>query len=220
MPASPACDSPRTGYDGDLPPGWARLPLADVCDIRPGPSYSRLRASEEAGNATVPVIASRHLRGGRVVASRAKQVTEGLAQRLDRFRLAVNDILCVRSGMTTAPALVEAAQEGWLFDTNLLRLRARTEVADPRFLLGFLSLPAVLDWIRARSTGSAIAFITAENLGKLEVPIPPLTEQRAIASALQVFDALITAHECFAYIASEARTAISAHLTQGGLTLR
>jgi type I restriction enzyme M protein len=210
----------RTGYDGDLPPGWKRLPLIDVCDIQPGPSYSRLRAHEKAENASVPVIASRHLRGGRVIASRAKQVAEDLAQRLAKFRLTVNDLLCVRSGTMTAPALVEAEQEGWLFDTNLLRLRAKTDAVDPRFLLGFLSLPAVLDWIRNRSTGSAIAFITAENLGELEVPIPPLAEQQTIASALQIFDELIAAHEYFAYAASDARTAISAQLIQGGLTLR
>jgi type I restriction enzyme M protein len=210
----------RTGYDGDLPPGWKLLPLTDVCDIQPGPSYSRLRAHEKAENASVPVIASRHLRGGRVVASRTKQVAEDLAQRLAKFRLTVNDILCVRSGTMTAPALVEAEQEGWLFDTNLLRLRVKTGVIDPRFLLGFLSLPSVLDWIRNRSTGSAIAFITAENLGELEVPIPPLAEQQAIASALQIFDELIAAHEYFAYAALDARTAISAQLIHGGLTLR
>jgi type I restriction enzyme M protein len=209
----------RTGYDGDLPPEWKRLPLTDVCDIQPGPSYSRLRAQEETGNASVPVVTSRHLRGGRVVASRAKQVTEDLAQRLAKFRLTENDILCVRSGRTTAPALVEAEQEGWLFDTNLLRLRAKREAVDPRFLLGFLSLPAVLNWIRNRSTGSAIAFITADNLGELEVPIPPLAEQQTIASTLQAFDELVAAHEYFAYAASDARTAIFAHLIQGGLTL-
>lgn len=204
----------------DLPEGWKRLPLSEVCDVQAGPSYSRFRAEETSEDATVPVIVSRHLQGGRIVAADPKKITEELAQRLAKFQLAVDDILCVRSGTPTVPAVVEARHEGWLFDTNLLRLRAKSDTADPRFLLGFLSLPAILNWMRDRSTGSAITFITAGTLKKLEIPLPPLAEQRAIASALLTFDELIAAHEDFARAVSDARTAISAHLIQGGLTLR
>lgn len=209
----------QRSYDGDLPHGWQRLPLKDVCDIQAGPAYSRLRSGNTTENVSVPVIASRHLQEGRVVPADAKYVAEGLAQRLNKFRLAVNDILCVRSGTPIPPAIVEAGQEGWLFDTNLLRLRVNPDAADPRYLLGFLSLPAVLDWIRDRSTGSAIAFITVGSLEQLEVPLPPLAEQHAIASAFLAFDELIAAHEDFSRAASDARTAISAHLIRGGLTL-
>lgn len=211
----------RVGFDGDLPEGWKRLPLSDVCSaVQAGPSYSRFQADEGSKDAPVPVIASRHLQGGRVVAADPRNVSENLAQRLAKFRLAVNDILCVRSGTPTAPAIVETGQDGWLFDTNLIRLRVKPDTADPRFLLGFLSLPAVLDWMRDRSTGSAIAFITAGSLRQLEVPLPPLAEQRAIASSLLTFDELIAAHEDFARAASDVQTAISAHLIQGGLALR
>jgi type I restriction enzyme M protein len=209
----------RVRFDGDLPAEWKRVPLSDVCDVQAGPSYSRLRASENSEGASVPVIASRHLQGGHVIADDTKHVTEDLAQRLAKFRLTTDDILCVRSGATIAPAIVEAGQDGWLFDTNLLRLRVRPG-GDPRFLLGFLSLPAVLDWMRDRSTGSAIAFITAGNLKQLEVPLPPLAEQRAIASSLLTLDELIAAHEDLACAVSDARAAISAHLMQGGLTLQ
>jgi type I restriction enzyme M protein len=203
----------------DLPRGWQRVPLKDVCDIQAGPSYSRLRSDNTTETASVPIIASRHLQDGRVVPADAKYVAEALAQRLGKFRLVADDILCVRSGTIVPPAVVEIEQQGWLFDTNLLRLRVDPDAADSRYLLGFLSLPAVLDWIRDRSKGSAIAFITVGSLEQLEVPLPSLAEQHAMASAFLAFDELIAAHEAFSRAASDARTAISAHLIRGGLTV-
>jgi type I restriction enzyme M protein len=210
----------RGGSGGDLRPGWRRLPLKELCEIQAGPSPSRFRTEDQPGDASVPVVMPRHLIAGRAVAPDAKQVAGGLAQRLSKFRLETNDILLVRTGAATEPALVGEQQHGWLFDTNLLRLRARPDMAEPRFLAGFLSLPAVRDWIRDRSTGSAIAFITTQNLERLEVPVPPLAEQRAIGSALTALDEQIAAHEAFARAAVRARTTVSEHLMLGGMTLQ
>jgi type I restriction enzyme M protein len=119
------------------------------------------------------------------------------------------------------PAFVEEQQEGWLFGNNLLRLRITSyDLADPRYLLGFLSLPAVLGWIRDRSSGTTIPFITARTLGHLMVTLPPLSEQRDIGSVLLAFDEQITAHQDFARAAASARTTVAEHLMQGALTLR
>lgn len=35
----------RDAYVGDLPDGWRRLPLAELCDIQTGPTHSRLKAA-------------------------------------------------------------------------------------------------------------------------------------------------------------------------------
>lgn len=212
---------PREGFSGDLPSGWSRLPLAQLCDVQAGPSYARLGIEERAEHGSVPIVMPRHLRNRSVHAADAQRTTDEMARRLAKFRLCVNDMLCVRSGAMSEPALVEEQQEGWLFGANLLRLRlTSSDMADSRYLLGFLCLPAVLGWIRSRSSGTTIPFITARTLGHLMVTLPPLSEQRHIGSALLAFDEQITAHQEFARTAANARTTLAEHLMQGALTLR
>ena len=212
---------PRGAVLGDIPLGWSRRPLADLCDIQAGPSYSRLGAEERAVTGTVPVVMPRHLQDRRVIAPDADKVPEELARQLTKFCLASEDILCIRSGTMGEPALVGDQQDGWLFGTNLLRLRIDDrDVIDPPYLLSYLCLPAVMRWIQDRSRGTAAPSISARSLGDLMVTLPPLAEQRAIGSALLAFDQQIAAHREFAQAAERARTKLAEHLIEGALVLR
>jgi type I restriction enzyme M protein len=212
---------PRGAVSGDIPAGWGRRPLADLYDIQAGPSYSRLGIEERAGSGTVPVVMPRHLRDRRVIAPDADRVPEEMAQQLTKFRLAADDILCIRSGTMSEPALVSAQQEGWLFGTNLLRLRTGSRsVVHPTYLLAYLCLPAVMRWIRDRSSGTATPSISARSLGDLMVVLPPLAEQQAIGSALLTFDQQIAAHREFAQAAERVRAELAEHLMDGALILR
>jgi type I restriction enzyme M protein len=212
---------PRGAVTGDIPPGWNRRPLADLCDIQAGPSYSRLGVEERARSGTVPIVMPRHLRNRRVIAPDADRIPEEVAWHLAKFRLAANDILCIRSGAMGEPALIDDRQKGWLFGTNLLRLRVgNLAVADPRYMLGYLSLPAVMRWIRDRSRGTAAPSISSKSLGDLMVALPPLAEQRDIGSALSVLGQQIAAHREFAQAAERVRAELAEHLMGGALILR
>jgi hypothetical protein len=49
---------------------------------------------------------------------------------------------------------------------------------DPHYLLGYLSLPDVVEWIRNRSkVASVIASINAATLGEIPIAVPPLDER-------------------------------------------
>lgn len=212
---------PRGPFSGDLPRGWRRCPLADLCDIQAGPSYSRLGMEERAESGTVPIVMPRHLRDRQVIAPDADRVSDEVAWQLARFRLAANDVLCIRSGAMGEPALVSHQQEGWLFGTNLLRLRVGDlDTADPGYMLGYLSLPAVMRWVRDRSRGTATPSISARSLGDLMVALPPLAEQHEIGSALLVFDQQIAAHREFVQTAEKVRAELAEHLMDGALILR
>jgi type I restriction enzyme M protein len=212
---------PRTGFAGDLPSDWRRLPLAELCNIQAGPSYSRLGVEERTAHGSVPIVMPRHLRDGRITGADMDSTTDEIARQLARFRLSVDDILCIRSGAMGEPALVEEQQEGWLFGTNLLRLQlVDSDAADPRYLLGFLSLHATLDWIRNRSHGTVIPSISARSLGFLLIDLPPLAEQRQVGAALLAFDEQIAAHQDFKQAAIRARATLAEHLMEGAVTLQ
>ncbi len=146
----------------------------------------------------------------------AGRATEELARKLDRFRLADKDILCVRSGAMSEPAIVEEAQSGWLFGGNLLRLRITDpESTDPQYLLAYLSLPEVKNWIRARSDSGVIPTITAASLGELTINLPPIDEQRRIGSALSMFDQQIVEYRRVVAMTAEARSSLAEDLLTG-----
>jgi type I restriction enzyme M protein len=212
---------PHARSSSALPSGWGRLPLAELCEIQAGPSYSRLGTEKRAEHGSVPIVMPRHLRDRRIVATDADKTTDEIARQLAKFHLSVNDILCVRSGAMSEPAIVGEQQDGWLFGTNLLRLRlAASDAVDPLYLLGFLSLPTVLGWIRGRSSGTAIPSISTRSLGQLMVTVPPLDKQRHIGSALLAFDEQIAMHQKFLQAAARARTTVAEHLMEGAVTLQ
>lgn len=59
-----------------------------------------------------------------------------------------------------------------------------TEHADRNFLAHYLLTPDVVRFTSARTTGVNLPRISWSSLGKLPVPLPPLSEQRRIASIL------------------------------------
>ena len=212
---------PRSRITSSLPSGWSQLSLEQLCDIQPGPSYSRLGVRERSQGGSVPVVMPRHLRDRRVIATDAEKVTDQMARRLHNFQLSANDILCIRSGAINDPAIIEERQVGWLFGTNIIRLRiTHSELVDAGYLLGFLSLPDVLEWIRSQSASTVVSSISTESLKHLLITLPPLAEQRQIGSALGALDDVITAHREFALAAAETRRALSIRLIEGALTLQ
>ncbi len=140
---------------------------------------------------------------------------------LNKFRVEPGDILCARSGSTGSSALVTNSQAGWLFSTNLLRLRQlEAGSIDSLYLRGYLSLPDVQEWIKGRSEATAIASISASSFGQLEVVLPPLPTQRRIGQALQALDEQVAAYRALITAAADTRAVLAEHLLSGALALQ
>lgn len=196
----------------------ARMPLGKLCSMKTGPSFSRLGLKERTEQGTVPVVMPRHLRDRRIVATGIDMVSADTASAFGDFRLAPGDILCVRSGRITEPAIVQADQEGWLYGTNLIRLRIDPERVDASYLLGFLSLPETLEWIRGQAARTAASSIKTESLKNLAVTCPPIEEQRRIGALFRAIDAQISVHrQIFEEAAAAVRVKVGEHLVDGSL---
>lgn len=211
--------SSTPGPPDSLPAGWQRTPLHTLCEIQAGPSYSRLRATERSANEGVSVVLPKHISNRRIIAVDHEKVPREVADELSKFQLKAGDILCVRSGTTGSSALVEESQVGQLFSTNLLRLRCRDpDKVDSGYLLGYLSMPDVMEWIKNRSRATtAIPSISTRSLGQISIVLPPLAEQQGIGAALRAFDEQITAHLGLAQAAEHLRATLAEHLLDGDL---
>lgn len=198
---------------------WPREPLTKICDLKAGPSFTRLGLKERSEDGTVPVVMPRHLRNRHIAATEMDKVSEETARNLD-FRLAADDILCIRSGAITEPAIAEEQHAGWLYGTNLIRLRIKQPSQyDASYLLGFLTLPEVQEWIRGQSTRTATSSISTTSLGNLMVTCPPIEVQRQISAVFNAFDAHITIHRQIVEGSTMTRTKLGVSLIEGTLTI-
>lgn len=208
-------------YDG-LPQGWRRVRLEELAEIKAGPSYSRMTADRRTAGGEVPVVMPRHLRGGRVDHRDVQKVTEEVARPLGNYRLEAGDILCVRTGAQMLPAMAGDAERGWLFGTNLMRLRLLTAQDGPAvelgYLMAYLCLPETMRWLRERARATVIPSLSVHTLGQLPVNLPSPAQQREISAALNAVDAQIAAHQEAAEAATRHRAALAAHLMTGTLT--
>jgi type I restriction enzyme S subunit len=93
--------------------------------------------------------------------------------------------------VTTEAPLGEVAQLGperVALAQRLVGLRGKPEIVDNRFLLYLLQTRAVQEQLRSRATGTTVLGIKQSELRKVSLTLPPLPEQRAIASILGALD--------------------------------
>jgi type I restriction enzyme S subunit len=102
----------------------------------------------------------------------------------EKYSVAPGDLLVARSGSVGRPYLVDSAGL-FVFASYLIRFRIDQSVMDPEFLFYFTLSPDYKDYINSTSRGAAIKNINAKQLGDLNVPCPPKTEQRRIVTRIK-----------------------------------
>ncbi len=79
----------------------------------------------------------------------------------------------------------------YIISNKQLKLRPNRALADPVYLFYYFASPQMVGHVRNRAIGAAVPGINLGILKALEVVLPPLTEQRRIASILADYDDLI-----------------------------
>ncbi len=168
---------------------WPAVQLADLCPLVPG------TPTHDAPNGPVPVLKPKNLVLGRL-AGPTDMLTTQEAQRLLRYQVRAGDLLCTRTGTVGRVGLASQGEDGWIFGTGLIRIRAKPQSPiDPLFLNFYFTHPAVADWVQRNARGTSIPNISSQVLGTLPVWLPPLSDQRAIGAALNTFNESIEAHQ-------------------------
>jgi type I restriction enzyme, S subunit len=71
---------------------------------------------------------------------------------------------------------------------NIAIIRLDKSRVNPKFLMYYLIMPSMKEYINGMSSGSARRAISAKNIKELKVKIPPLQEQKSIAQMLTSLD--------------------------------
>ncbi|XKK64494.1 restriction endonuclease subunit S [Streptomyces sp. ARC32] len=205
----------RTGSgSGD----WNKALLIDLCEVRPGPSYTRLSTEARTVDVGIPLVFPQDLVDGRVTDETRDRISWQTAERYKKFELLPNDIVCVRTGAQRQPALVSGAQAGWLLSSNVLRLRVRLNAEiDPLYLHAYLSLRHSREWMSHRAAATAAPSLSSTALGHLPVRFPSISQQRRSVDLLNEFGRRADAHASYVSALGRLRAELTEHLLHGAV---
>lgn len=102
----------------------------------------------------------------------------------EKFRLNDGDIVFARTGATTGKSYLVRNPKESVFASYLIKLSINERVATPDFLQFFFQTKGYWDRITSGISGSAQGGFNASKLAELDIPIPPLPEQRRIVAIL------------------------------------
>ena len=165
---------------------WPSVPLGSVADVQLG---KMLSPKAKTGTAAFPYLRNVNVQWGRL------EMSDLVAMDFDereqeKFSLKRGDLVVCEGGEPGRCAVIENDLTGVFFQKALMRVRPRDASIDTRFLQRFMSFAAQRGTFTRDGNQATIAHFPAVKLNALEVPVPPLAEQRHIADVLDKADAI------------------------------
>jgi type I restriction enzyme S subunit len=182
-------DAPKLPVLGTLPTSWQVVELGSV--LENGTRNGIYKSAEFHGSGTKMVNMGELFAHPRLksVPMRRVELTKDEAE---RFGLRVGDLLFARRSLVAKGAgkcsVVLQIDEPTAFESSLIRARPDPKAVDSLYLyylfassFGVYALQSILRQV-------AVSGITGSDLVRLQIPVPPLSEQRVIAHILGTLD--------------------------------
>lgn len=196
---------------GEVPDGWRRMRLNDVAEVVSGGTPPR--ADAECWNGTIPWVTPTEVTrlSGRTLNASRESITDIGVRRAGLALLRPGTVL-----LTTRATIGAVAQVGTPLTTNqgFQNLIARDGVDD-----GWLYYIAERSssTLQRMAGGSTFKEVSRPSVRSLEVLVPPLPEQRAIAAVLDAVDETIEQIEAVIATTEELRKALLHDLLTRGV---
>jgi len=175
----------RLGSTESLPQGWRWVDANSVMDVRDG-----THDSPKSVDAGIPLVTSKNLIGGKIDFSTCNLITEDDHIAISK-RSAVDDgdILYAMIGTIGNPVIVEKQFEFSIKNVALFKFGKSNQVYN-RYIYHFLNSDLAIRQFESNSRGGTQKFVSLGNIRGLQIPLPPLAEQKRIAAILDKADAI------------------------------
>lgn len=179
---------------GEKPADWQVVKLGDVAEVVSGFAIgpSRRPGSNRKRYLTVANVQAGYVHLGE---PRFMEVTP---TEYKNRQIMAGDILVVEGHAQISElgraAIAPSEVEGYTFQNHLFRVRVNPKFCDPTFLCTFINGPRGRAYFRSfGGTSSGLNTVSTTNVQGMPVPLPPVTEQRAISQALQAVEDQVAA---------------------------
>ncbi|KIC92598.1 restriction endonuclease subunit S [Flavihumibacter sp. ZG627] len=165
---------------GEIPESWQPVILDDIADVKRG------LASQHLLYVDSPADGVRLIRINDFKRYDPKYIKE--TPETQKLTLQTNDILIAGTGATAGiTTYITEEWHGLPFSYNAPRIRVNGEVI-PRYLFYYLNSSVVIDQQQKLFTGNAQPFLDTRAISNFKIGLPPMEEQRKIASILTEVD--------------------------------
>nr|WP_287411904.1 restriction endonuclease subunit S [Pseudodesulfovibrio sp.] len=166
----------------NLPNGWIK---ASLDELSKSVSYG-FTAKTKDGNSGAKYLRITDIQNGVVDWGQVPYCDCG---DIDKYRLAIGDIVVARTGATTGKnfRITEVPVDS-VYASYLIRL-APVSVASSRIMSLFMDSDEYWKQIQDKTSGIAQPGVNASKLKSIEFPLPPLNEQRRIADKIDALQA-------------------------------
>jgi type I restriction enzyme S subunit len=166
-----------------VPEGWVWAQLREMAEsLSTGPFGSMLHKSDYIPDG-IPLVNPINMIKEGILANSKMMVSESTAKRLSHYLLKENDILIARRGNLSKCAIITKEQEHWLCGTGSFFMRIL--LVNINFFVLLYRSKYFQDYLLHGSIGQTMDNLNQKLLAKALIPLPPLSEQRAIALRIE-----------------------------------
>ncbi|EQB2609035.1 TPA: restriction endonuclease subunit S [Raoultella ornithinolytica] len=208
---------------GEVPEHWIIAQLKfNTLEMQTGPFGSQLHAEDYVVDG-IPLINPAHMNAGMIIPDPKVTVDEATQERLGRHKLSEGEIIFSRRGELGRCAVVKKNNEGWLCGTGSLKAKLTKKII-PDYAYTLISSEGVVSELTLESKGSTMANLNTETLGRIRLPVPPISEQEEILDYIKIisnkYDYLIRSADTAIRLMQERRTALISAAVTGKIDVR
>ena len=144
----------------------------------------------EYANSGVPIIQSKHFTSGTLSLDDSKYLSEkDVIKYGEKYTPKLGDILFSNIGTVGKSVVLERTPD-FMFAWNVFLIRLNSEKAHNRYIKHFFDYLLSLNVYERWFTGGTVKFLNKKTMAEIEIPLPPLDEQKRIAAILDKADAI------------------------------
>ena len=184
----PSLPIPEAEKPFDVPRGWMWIRLSILCELENGDRSKNYPNKSLLVDSGIPFVNAGHLQSGRINASEMTFISEERFNLLSGGKFSDGDILFCLRGSLGKSAIVEGYSRGAIA-SSLVIVRLVGE-SDRLYLHNYFDSPLSYKQIQKYDNGTAQPNLSAADLGKFLIPLPPLAEQHRIVAKVDELMAL------------------------------
>ncbi|MBF4354487.1 restriction endonuclease subunit S, partial [Vibrio anguillarum] len=164
------------GCNTSLPSGWQWAEAGKVIDIRDG-----THDSPKPVEVGIPLVTSKNLKNGKIDFSICTNISaEDHEQISKRSVVDDGDILYAMIGTIGNPVIVQGDRDFSIKNVALFKF-SKSQVYN-RYFYHLLGSSLVTQQLEKNARGGTQKFVSLGNIRALQIPLPPLEEQKRIAA--------------------------------------
>jgi type I restriction enzyme, S subunit len=178
-----------------LPAHWKLVSMADVAEERPhalviGPFGSDLKTSDYRDDG-VPIVFVRDVQPNRFSPQQRRFVSEAKARALAAHTVHPGDLVITKMGTPPCVAAVYPSDERpGIVTADIIKMSVEEARADRDYVAWFLNTEHARSQVAGITFGITRPKVTLRDFRQIQIPLPPLPEQRRIAEVLDRAEAL------------------------------